>query len=214
MKREFLKALGLADDTIDKIMSEHGNSVQAKNEKIAELEQAQATLNTKVEGLTQQLAQRDADIVELRKHKGTADELSGKLTALQQKYNDDTKALSDKLSEQASDFAAEKFLDEYKFTSKAARRAVLADFRKAESVKYVDGQIVGGKEFMEKYKTDEPDCFVPDDGGDKGNDGNNGNFPRFAPNGNGQGGGQNGSGGNENFNLSGFNLVRPLPKQN
>lgn len=223
MKREFLKALGLADDIIDKIMSEHGNSVQTKNDKIATLEQEQATLNTKVAGLTQQLAQRDADIVELQKHKGTAEELSGKLTALQQKYNDDTKALTGKLAEQANDFAAEKFLDGYKFTSKAARRAVLADFRKAESVKYVDGKIVGGKEFMEKYKTDEPDCFVPEDNGDDGgkggagnggNGGNNGagNFPRFAPNGSKQGGGQNG--GDANFDFSGFNLVRPLPKQN
>lgn len=221
MKREFLKSLGLADDIIEKIMAEHGTSVQAKTDRIATLEQEAATSKTQIEGLTAQIAQRDTDIAELQKHKGTAEELSGKLTALQQKYNDDTKALSDKLTEQANDFAAEKFLDGYKFTSKAARRAVLADFRKADSVKYVDGQIVGGKEFMDKYMADEPDCFVPEGGDDgKGAGGNsgagaggNGGFPRFAPNNGGQGGGQDGNGGNGNFDFSGFNLVRPLPTQ-
>lgn len=225
MKREFLKSLGLADDVIEKIMAEHGTSVQAKTDRIATLEQEAAASKTQIEGLTAQISQRDADIAELQKHKGTAEELSGKLTELQQKYNDDTKALTTKLTEQANDFAAEKFLDGYKFTSKAARRAVLADFRKAEGVKYVDGQIVGGKEFMDKYMADEPDCFVPEDGGKGGDDGNgaggnggagaggNGGFPRFTPPGGGQGGGQDGNGGNGNFDFSGFNLVRPLPTQ-
>ena len=220
MKREFLKSLGLADDVIEKIMAEHGTSVQAKTDRIATLEQEAAASKTQIEGLTAQISQRDADIAELQKHKGTAEELSGKLSELQQKYNDDTKALTTKLTEQANDFAAEKFLDGYKFTSKAARRAVLADFRKAEGVKYVDGQIVGGKEFMDKYMADEPDCFVPEDGGKGGDDGNggagaggNGGFPRFTPPGGGQGGGQDGNGGNGNFDFSGFNLVRPLPTQ-
>lgn len=225
MKREFLKSLGLADDVIEKIMAEHGTSVQAKTDRIATLEQEAAASKTQIEGLTAQISQRDADIAELQKHKGTAEELSGKLTTLQQKYDDDTKALNTKLTEQANDFAAEKFLDGYKFTSKAARRAVLADFRKAEGVKYVDGQIVGGKEFMVKYMADEPDCFVPEDGDKGGDDGNgaggnggagaggNGGFPRFTPPGGGQGGGQDGNGGNGNFDFSGFNLVRPLPTQ-
>lgn len=39
MKREFLKDLGLTDEVIEKVMSEHGKDVQDVNSKLASAEQ-------------------------------------------------------------------------------------------------------------------------------------------------------------------------------
>lgn len=228
MKREFLEKLGLTKEQIDSIMAEHGRDVEGSNSKIATLEQEAATAKTTIEGLQQQITQRDADIEGLKKTAGTADELTGRLNALQEKYNADTKKLNEQLSEQARTFAAEKFFDEYRFSSKAARRAAMQDFKTSESVKFVDGKFVGAKEFMEQYKKDDPESFVADgnagDGGDgnDGNDGGNGGqqtgenfgFPRFTPENGGQQTGGGNQGGSNGFSLSGFNLVRPIPENN
>ena len=225
MKRETLEKLGLTKEQLDSVMAEYGKDVEASNAKIATLEQDAATAKTTIDGLKQQISQRDTDIEGLKKSAGTADELTGRLNALQEKYNADTKKLNEQLSEQAKDFAADKFFDGYRFSSKAARRAAMQDFKASENVKFVDGGFVGGKEFMEKYKQDDPESFIIDEpasgnegdgangtpnGGGQPNGGASG-FPRFAPADGGQPNG--GTGGNDDFSLSGFNFVRPVPEK-
>lgn len=227
MTREELKKIGLDDEKTEQVMQLYGKSVTADKDKIQKFEETEAQYKTQIEGLKAQITQRDTDIAELKKTAGNTQELTSKLTELQTKYDTDTKALNDKLSEQAVGFAAEKFFDGYRFSSKAARRAAMQDFKASENVKFSDGQFIGGKEFMEKYKADDPESFLPEEGGEGGNDGNNGaggndgnggqggnagegGYPRFSPN----DGGQNGNAGNRGesgFSLNGFNLVRPIP---
>lgn len=217
MTREFLEKLGLEKGVIDQIMTDYGKSVQTEKEKIATLEREAAAAKTQLEGLNKQIEERDADIENLKKNEGTAEALNGKIAELQTKYETDTAALNAKISEQAYEFAADKFFDGYRFSSKAARRAAMQDFKNSEGVKLVEGKFIGAKEFIDKYKEEDPDSFAPDEndgdkgGGDAGED-TPPPFPKFTPNDGGQGGGNDDSGGKGGFSFAGFNLVRPVPK--
>lgn len=86
MKREFLKGLGLDDEAIEKVMAEHGKSVNAEKVKVQDL-------TTQAEALQQQLADRDKDLKTLKKDAGDNEELKNKYAELESKYNEDTKNL-------------------------------------------------------------------------------------------------------------------------
>lgn len=115
---------------------------------------------TELEELKKQLAQRDKDLAKL-KNDTASEDLRKQLDELQGKYDTDTKALQDKLAAQEADFAAERFLDGFKFASDRVRKSVAADF-KAQGFKLKDGKFVGGDEYIEKLRNDEPDTFAQD----------------------------------------------------
>lgn len=108
----------------------------------------------KVEELTKQLAERDKDLEKL-KTDNKSEELSKQLEELTGKY----KTATEKLAAQETDFAAEKLLGEYKFASDRVKNSVLAEF-KSKGFKYENGSFVGGKEFLEELKKNEPDVFA------------------------------------------------------
>lgn len=195
MKRDFLKNLGLADDVIDKIMAENGADINAARGELATVQQQLQAAQTESAGLKTQLAERDKDIEALRKDKGSSEELTAKLTELQTKYETDTKSLQEKLDQQARDHAAEKFLDGYKFSSKAARKSAFAEF-KAKNLKLTDGKFEGAEEFMAALKKEDPTMFAADDKPPKGGDNGGANGDG---NGSGNGGNNAGNGGKPHF---------------
>ena len=95
-----------------------------------------AKKNTELEELRKQLEQRNADLEKL-KSDTTSAELKKQLEELNAKYESDTKALNEKLMAQETDFAAERLLGGYKY-----------------------GAFVGGKEFLDELKKNEPDVFA------------------------------------------------------
>lgn len=113
---------------------------------------------TELEELKKQLAQRDADLEKLKSDTTSAD-LRKQLDELRGKYDADTKELQDKLFAQETDFAAERFLDGFKFASERVRRSVAADF-KAQGFKYQDGKFLGGEEYIKQLQQSEPDSFA------------------------------------------------------
>ena len=113
---------------------------------------------TEVEELKKQLAQRDADLEKLKSDTTSAD-LKAQLDELRGKYDADTKELQDKLSAQETDFAAEKLLSNYKFASDRIRASVLQEF-KGKGFKFENGEFIGGKEFLEELKKNEPASFA------------------------------------------------------
>lgn len=115
------------------------------------------------------------------------------MQTLQGQYDTDTAALRGQLETQAYDHAAEKFMEGYKFTSQAARKAALADF-KAKGIKYADGKFEGAEAFMDEYRQADPAAFAGEEGdpgtGASGNSGSGiSGRPFFSPVG-GQGGSQ------------------------
>lgn len=113
---------------------------------------------TKLEDLEKQLADRDKDIEKLKGDTASED-LKKQIETLQGKYDSETKSLRDKLTAQEIDFAAEKLLGGYSFASDRIRASVLQEF-KGKGFKYENGKFIGGEEFLEQLKKDEPDSFA------------------------------------------------------
>ena len=108
----------------------------------------------KVEELTKQLAERDSDLEKLRSENKSED-LTKQLDELKAKYTEAT----DKLAAQETDYAAEKLLSGYKFATERVKNSVLAEF-KSKGFKYENGTFVGGKEYLDELKKNEPDAFA------------------------------------------------------
>lgn len=92
MKRDQLKELGLQDDAIDKIMSMNGADIEKAKSSNVEMAEENEALKT-------QIAERDKDLKNLRKHAKDNEELSNSYKELQAKYDKDTADLSNKLSQ-------------------------------------------------------------------------------------------------------------------
>lgn len=122
-----------------------------------------AKKNTELDELKKQLEQRNADLEKL-KSDTTSSELKKQLDELKAKYESDTKELTAKLSAQETDFAAERLLGGYKFANDRVRKSVLEEF-KGKGFKYENGAFVGGKEFLEELKKNEPDVFAKEQPG-------------------------------------------------
>lgn len=116
------------------------------------------TQKTKLDELTKQLTERDKDLEKL-KGENKSEELTKQLAELEAKYKTDTDALNAKLAAQETDHAAEKLFGEYKFASERVKNSVLEEF-KAKGFKYENGTFVGGKEYLEELKKNEPDAFA------------------------------------------------------
>jgi len=108
----------------------------------------------KVGELTKQLAERDSDLEKL-KADNKSEELAKQLDEMTAKYTEAT----DKLAAQETDYAAEKLLSGYKFASERVKNSVLEEF-KSKGFKYENGAFVGGKEYLEELKKNEPDAFA------------------------------------------------------
>lgn len=79
MKREFLRELGLSEEQIEKVMSEHGKTVTDTSAKLAAAEESKKALEA-------QLVERDKDIKDLKKGAEDNAELAQKYADLETKY--------------------------------------------------------------------------------------------------------------------------------
>ena len=92
------------------------------------------------------------------------EELRKQLEELNAKYKTDTENLTAKLTAQETDFAAERLLGGYKFANERVKKSVLEEF-KGKGFKYENGAFVGGKEFLDELKKNEPDVFAKEQQG-------------------------------------------------
>lgn len=136
--------------------------------------------DTRITTLDNTLKTRDTDLANLRTQleaAGTdADKLS-KLTtdfsALQSKYDKDTKAYEKQLKDQAYKYAVRDFANQQKFTSQAAKRDFINSMLE-KNFAIENDVIVGASDFVTAYTKDNADAFVvdtppatPPAGGDK-----------------------------------------------
>lgn len=92
MNREQLKALGLTDEQITSVMTEHGKTVEAQKAKAVDLQAS-------VTDLTGQLTQRDTDLKALKGKADVSETLKTELTTLQTKYDTETADFATKLKD-------------------------------------------------------------------------------------------------------------------
>lgn len=84
------------------------------------------------------------------------------LATWKQKAADAEKSFNDKIYERDFSDALKSALDEVKFSSEAAKKAVMADV-KAAGLKLKDGKILGLNDLLEQMKKDDASAFVDDD---------------------------------------------------
>ncbi len=150
MKTDELKAWGLTDEQSEKVMAQYGKDVsklQKENEKLA--------------------ADRDkekerADTAEetLKKFDGVdVETMQAELATWQQKAKDAEKDYADKLAQRDFEDALKEEIGGYKFTSEAAKEAIMARIR-AAGLKVNDGKILGLSDLLAQMKEKDASAFV------------------------------------------------------
>lgn len=116
--------------------------------------------------LNETLSSRDTDLANLNSKLAEAGTNSEKLNSLstdfanlKTKYEQDTKALQDRLNAQNYEFAVKEYANSKKFTSHAAKR----DFERSMIEKKLtleNGSILGADDFAKAYANDNADAFA------------------------------------------------------
>lgn len=150
MKRKFLEDLGLEKEAIDKIMAEHGKSIEKYKDDLAVKEAENNTLreqlslaNDEIEGF------KKLNIEEIQK---AADDYKKKFEEAEKKAKADMEKIQ-------FDHALEKALTDAK-AKNAKAVAALLDF---ETIKLKDGKLVGLKEQLEAIQKDNDYLFDLED---------------------------------------------------
>jgi len=157
MNRELLEGLGLEKETVDKVMKEHGKTLNDTKEKADKV----GGLENQIEDYKQQLTERDAQLEELKKV--DAEGLQAKIDELQQTNETQKTEYENQLEQQAFEHKLESTLSNAKVKNTKAVKALL-DTEKikldGDKLLNLDDQLTGLKEsdpylFEEEKKQEE-----------------------------------------------------------
>lgn len=156
MKRDFLEALGLDKETVDKVLDENSKDIGREKQK---LDQVKADLSTAQE----QLAQRDKDIEELKKSSGDVDGIKQQLADLQAKYTTETEQYQKQIADRDYADAVNRAIADkgVKFSSKAAEKAFIADLT-ANRLTVKEGVLDGFETYLKAQQDSDPTAFQSD----------------------------------------------------
>lgn len=142
MERDFLKKLGLDDQVTEKVMTQYGKDVQ-------QLKDTNAELQSKNEGLNEQLSSRDKQLKDLKKTAGDNEELQAKLDKLLADGKEQAKQYENKLAAQKKSFAVSNALRDAGAKNPKTVEALLD----LEKVSLDDnGQLIGINDQIENIK--------------------------------------------------------------
>lgn len=151
MNREFLESLGLEKELIEKIIAEHGKTVQKVK---TELDEAKAEAGT----LKDQLTERDKDLEALKAAEHPDEALKAQLAELQTKYESEKAELEDSLIAQRLKSGIELGM------TQAGARNLKAAIALLDQTKLAIGEdgVQGLKEQIEAIKKSDEYLFEPD----------------------------------------------------
>ena len=158
MKREELKALGLEDEAIDKVMALHGKSVTELNTKFATAEQ-QATQ------YQEQLQANQTELDSLKEAAKGNDELTKSYADLQAKFDASKSDADSKLSEAQKDFAIKLALKD----ASALDENIILGLLDRDTIKVAENGLQGFTEQLETLKTDKSFLFAQETPADPAN---------------------------------------------
>lgn len=150
MKTDELKAWGLTEEQSEKVMAQYGKDVsklQKENEKLtADRDKEKERADTAEETL------KKFDGVDV-------ETMQAELATWQQKAKDAEKDYTDKLAQRDFEDALKEEISGYKFTSEAAKKAIMAEIREA-GLKVKDGKILGLSDLLAQMKEKDASAFV------------------------------------------------------
>ena len=157
-------------------VSKHNSEIQAKDDQISTLNDTLSDRDKDLASLKDQLKDAGNDAEKLST-------VSADLTALQSKYEEDTKAFQIKLDKQARDFAIKEHAATKHFTSDAAKRDYIRSMQDSEDVKLKKGELLGIKDFDDAYSKDNETAFIKEENKEPDKQEpqqSNSNLPMFA----------------------------------
>lgn len=154
MNREFLKEIGLEDEAIDKIMAEHGKTV---NQTKDELTSAQSERDS----LKEQLSERDTQLEDLRGKAQGNEELQATIDSLKEANTQAKESYEKQLKEQKFNYE----LDRELMTAQARNPVAVRALLDTEVIKLdEDGKIKGLSEQLEGLKESDSYLFASEEG--------------------------------------------------
>lgn len=151
MNREELKALGLTDDQIDKVMASHGKVVNSIKEKADQVD----TLESQIEDYKKQLEDRDEQLNELSEKAKGNEELTAQIDELKQQNETTKTEYEQKLQQQAFDYTLEKTLTGAKVRNPKALKALLD----LETIKMDGDKLLGLDDQLKTIQESDPYLF-------------------------------------------------------
>lgn len=148
MEREYLKGLGLEDEVIGKIMSEHGRGIQAAKGDLS-------TAQEEAKSYKEQLDQRDKDILALKDSSGSKKALEEQITQMQSDYKAEKETMQNKIAEVKLNSALDLTLTQANVRNPKAVKALL----ELDKVKLTDNGLEGLDEQITALKETEGYLF-------------------------------------------------------
>lgn len=149
MNKEQLVALGMSEEQADKVIEGFGKMIPKSrlDEKI-----------TEVNDYKQQLADRDTQLADLQSKANGNEELQSQIQALQQQNEQAKTEYQQELQQKEFGFALTEALRDAKAKNPKAVKALLD----TETVKFVDGKLIGLDEQLTALKTSDDYLFTSD----------------------------------------------------
>lgn len=160
MNREELEKIGLTKEQIDEVMKMKGTLITEKDTKIDELSKNLDTVTTERDDLKTQLSNANTEIQSYKDM--DVDGIKQKITDWETKYNEDTKALQEKLDKKDYDYKVKEKVSGLKFTSESAKKAFISDLTN-KGLKVENDNLLGFDDFVKEYKQSDPGAFVPEE---------------------------------------------------
>lgn len=147
MNREFLKSLGLEDEAIEKIMTEHGKTVNTTKQELG-------TVTTERDSLKTELANRDTQLTNLKKEAKDNQELTNRINDLEQENKTFEEESEKKLAAQRKEFKLELALKDALAKNPKAVKALLNQ----EAISLDGDNLIGLEEQLKSLK--ESDAYL------------------------------------------------------
>lgn len=160
MNREELEKIGLTKEQIDEVMKLKSNSITEKDNRIDELSKNLDTVTTERDDLKTQLSNANTEIQSYKDM--DVEGIKQKINDWETKYNEDTKALQEKLDKKDYDYKVKEKVSGLKFTSESAKKAFISDLTN-KGLKLENDNLLGFDDFVKEYKESDPGAFVPDE---------------------------------------------------
>ena len=157
MKTEDLQALGLNEDQIKKVFELNGKDVNAEKKNTEKVEKERDNWKTRAEAAEETLKGFDGVDVE---------KMNKEIADWKEKAENAEKEYKQQLYDRDFTDALTAAFAEIKFTSEAAKKAVMSEVREAD-LKLKDGKILGLNDLLEQIKARDAAAFEQDKPGAK-----------------------------------------------
>ena len=152
MKTEDLQALGLTEEQVKKVFELNGKDVKAEQKKTEKAEEERDSWKERAE--TAEKTLKDFDGVDV-------DGLNQQIKEWKEKAEQAEKDYAQKIYDRDFADALNVEMENYKFTSDAAKRAIMAEVKEA-GLKLKDGKILGLTDLITQIKEKDASAFAPD----------------------------------------------------